>query len=338
MPAAFVTGGTGFVGWHVANALLAEGWSVRALARGGPLRRTGLDELSVDVVPGDLSASAMSATSATSATSEVDRALRDCSAVVHCAGLVKARSLADYRAVNVLGTERLLGAAAKACPTAVFVYVSSQSAGGPARDGRPVAEGDPARPVSDYGRSKLEGERAVARGWSGPWIVLRPGVLYGARDRGLLTYFRMAARGVLPVPAARSRVQIGSVEQAALGIARAAGRPDLAGRIGFLCDPDPIAVADLARHVAQAMDRRVRFVEVPDVLVRLAGILETLREAVTRESRPFNADKARELLAGDWLCDPAPMRRDLDLPEPTPLEDGLRKTAAWYRKNGWIPA
>ena len=133
MPAAFVTGGTGFVGWHVANALLAEGWSVRALARGGPLRRTGLDELAVDVVAGDLPASA---TSTASATSYVDRALQGCSAVVHCAGLVKARSLADYRAVNVLGTERLLGVAAKACPTAVFVYVSSQSAGGPARSDR----------------------------------------------------------------------------------------------------------------------------------------------------------------------------------------------------------
>src|SRR5206468_2866900 len=123
---------------------------------------------------------------------------------------------------------------AKACPHAVFVDVSSQAAAGPAREGRPVAEGDPARPVSDYGLSKLEGERAVARGWPGPWIVLRPGVLYGARDRGLLTYFRMARKGTVPVPAARARIQIGSVEQAALGIARAAGRGDLAGRIGFL--------------------------------------------------------------------------------------------------------
>ena len=174
MPAAFVTGGTGFVGWHVAKALLAEGWSVRALARGGPLRQTGLDELPVDVVAGDLPATAASATSATS---YVDRALQGCSAVVHCAGLVKARSLADYRAVNVLGTEHLVEASAKVCPTAVFVYVSSQAAAGPSRDGRPVAEGDPAKPVSDYGLSKLEGERAVARGWPGPRIVLRPGVL-----------------------------------------------------------------------------------------------------------------------------------------------------------------
>lgn len=325
MPAAFVTGGTGFVGWHVAKALLADGWSVRTLVRGGPARRTGLDELAVELIPGDLST-----------TGDVLRALEGCSAVVHAAGLVKARSLADYRAVNVLGTERLLAAAEKACPDAVFVYVSSQAAAGPARDSRPVAEGDPARPVSDYGISKLEGEQAVAGRWKGVEIVLRPAVLYGPRDRGLLTYFRMAQKGVVPVPAARSRIQIGSVEQAALGIARAAGRRDLAGRIGFLCDPDPVTVADLARSVARAGDRPARFVEVPNAAVRLAGALETLRETVARESRPFNADKARELLAGDWLCDSAPMRRDLGLPEPPPLVDGLRKTWEWYRKEGWL--
>jgi nucleoside-diphosphate-sugar epimerase len=327
MPAAFVTGGTGFVGWHVAKALLAGGWTVRALVRGGPARRTGLDELGVELVPGDLLAAG-----------DVVSALEGCSAVVHAAGLVKARSLADYRDVNVLGTERLLAAAEKVCPDAVFVCVSSQAAAGPARNGRPVAEGDPARPVSDYGISKLEGERAVARRWKGAGIVLRPGVLYGPRDRGLLTYFRMAQKGVVPVPAGRSRIQIGSVEQAALGIARAAGRRDLAGRIGFLCDPEPVTVAELARLVARAGDCPVRFVKVPNAAVRLAGALETVRETVTRESRPFNADKARELLAGDWLCDPAPMRRELGLPDPTPLEDGLRKTWEWYRKEGWVPA
>jgi nucleoside-diphosphate-sugar epimerase len=329
MPAAFVTGGTGFVGWHVAKALLDGGWTVRALARGGPERRTGLDELRVEVVPGDLS---------TSTLGDAVCALEGCSAVVHAAGLVKARSLADYREVNVLGTERLLAAAEQACPDAVFVYVSSQAAAGPSRDGRPVSEGDPARPVSDYGISKLEGERAVARRWKGVGIVLRPGVLYGPRDRGLLTYFRMAQKGVVPVPAGRSRIQIGSVEQAALGIARAAGRRDLAGRVGFLCDPEAVTVADLARLVALAGDRPVRFVNVPRAAVRLAGALETLRETLTRQSRPFNADKARELLAGDWLCDPAPMRRDLGLPDPTPLSDGLRKTWEWYRKEGWVPA
>src|SRR5512132_1593052 len=104
MPAAFVTGGTGFVGWHVANALSTDGWTVRALARGGPDRRSGLEDLPVDIVAGDLSSK-----------SELAGALAGCAAVVHTAGLVKARTLADYRVVNVAGTERLLAAASAAC-------------------------------------------------------------------------------------------------------------------------------------------------------------------------------------------------------------------------------
>jgi nucleoside-diphosphate-sugar epimerase len=327
MPAAFVTGGSGFLGWHAAKALAEAGIDVRAIVRGGAARATGLEDIPVEVFEGDLSESGIP-----------EAALAGCSAVVHAAGLVKARTLAEYREVNVTGTERLLEAAQRSCPDALFLYVSSQAAAGPARGGRPVTEEDPARPVSWYGISKREGEEAVARGWAGPWVVLRPGVLYGPRDRGLLTYFQMARTGVLPVPAARSRVQIGSVEQTALAIARAARRTDLAGRTGFVCDPEPISLRELARLVADCSGRRVRLVDLPDSAVRLAGRLETVRETVTRRSRPFNADKAREVLAGDWLCDAAPMRRDLELPAPPPLEDGLRATWAWYRKEGWLAA
>lgn len=325
MPAAFVTGGTGFVGWHVADTLLAEGWKVKALARGGNSRRSGLEELAVEKVHGDLES-----------VSDLRDALSGCDAVIHTAGLLKARTLADYRAVNVAGTERLLAAASAACPGATFVYVSSQAAAGPARDGRPVSEGDAARPVSWYGTSKLEGEQTVTRGWKGRWVVVRPGVLYGPRDRGLLTYFRMAARGIVPIPAADARIQVGAVREAALGIVRAASLPAVAGRVGFLCDPRSVTVREFAAAMAAGANRPVRFVAVPDAAVRIAGALETLRERLTRESRPFNADKARELLAGDWLCDPAPMRRDLGLPDPPRLEEGLATTWSWYRAKGWL--
>lgn len=327
MSAAFVTGGSGFLGWHAARALVDGGMAVRALVRGGPDRRTGLEDISVEIVDGDLSEGGIPRA-----------ALEGCAVVVHVAGLVKARTLAEYREVNVAGTERLLEAARRACPDALFLHVSSQAAAGPAHGGRPVTEEDPAKPVSWYGLSKREGEEAVARLWPGLWIVLRPGVLYGPRDRGLLAYFQMARMGVLPVPAARSRVQIGSVEQTALAIARAAKRTDLAGRTGFVCDPDPVSLRELAGLIANCSGRRVRLVDLPDSAVRLAGRLETLRETVTRRSRPFNADKAREVLAGDWLCDAGPMRRDLELPRPTPLEDGLRAAWAWYRKEGWLAA
>lgn len=325
MPTAFLTGGTGFLGGHVARALLAEGWTLRALARERPRRRDALSDLAVQRISGDLTRSA-----------DLARAAAGCDAIVHAAGIVKARRLENYRDVNARGTQRLVEAARETAANALFVYISSQAAAGPARNGRPVAEGDPARPVSWYGISKREGEEAVERGWKGPWIALRPGVLYGPGDTGLLAYFRMAASGWLPVPAGASRIQIGSAEQAALAITRAASRRDLAGRAGFVCDPAPIALGALAAEIARLPPRAARLVPVPDALVRLAGLAETLRESATRRSRPFNADKAKEILAGDWLCDSSPMRSDLALPPPISLADGLRATWDWYREAGWV--
>jgi nucleoside-diphosphate-sugar epimerase len=324
---AFVSGATGFVGGHAARALCSEGWRVRALARNpeAPGARS-LAGLPLDLVTGDLSEGARKT---------LRDALRDCRAIVHVAGLVKARSLEDYRETNVRATERLLAAGNAAAPEALFVLVSSQAAAGPARGGRPVREEDLPRPISWYGLSKREGEEAVAREWKGPWIVLRPSVVYGPGDRGLLTFFAAAARGWVPVPAGSNRIQMIHASRAALGIARAAGRPDLSGRSGFLSDPEPVRIADLARAIANLPKRRARLLPIPASLVRAAGALETLREFLTGVSRPFNSDKAREILAGDWLCEPA-LQAELDLPPPSSLEDRLRETWEWYRNAGWL--
>ncbi|MFN2633806.1 MAG: NAD-dependent epimerase/dehydratase family protein, partial [Thermoanaerobaculia bacterium] len=226
--------------------------------------------------------------------------------------------------------------ARRTAPDALFVLVSSQAAAGPARGGRAVAEGDPPRPISWYGASKREGEEAVEGGWRGPWIVLRPSVVFGPGDRGLLLLFRAAARGWLLVPSGVSRVQLIRAERAAEAIARAAGRADLSGRSGFLADPAPISISALSELIASLPAKRPRLVPVPRALVRLAGAAETAVETVTRRSRPFNADKAREILAGDWICDGRPLARDLGLPGPPPLSDDLSETWEWYVRAGWL--
>lgn len=319
-----MTGSTGFLGGHAVRALVESGWDVRALVRRDPSRSLLLDGIPIEAAPGDLSADGIPAGVA-----------RGASAIVHLAGVLKARTLEEYREVNRRGTERLLAAALREAPEALFVHVSSQAAGGPSRGGRPVGEGDPPRPVSWYGITKLEGEDAVRATWPGAWIVLRPGVVFGPGDRGLLTYFRMAARGWVPVPAPRSRIQIDDAFRVSLAIATAASRPDLAGRTGFVCRRESISIGDFAGEIGRLAPKPPRQVRVPDAFVRLAGAAETLRERVTRRSRPFNADKAREILAGDWLCDPS-LGEDLGLPAPDPLPEGLSRTWDWYVREGWL--
>ena len=217
----FLTGGTGFIGSHVAREFVSHGWRVRALVRRPS--RAGFLPSAVDVVPGDLREPSV-----------YREYLKGCAAVLHCAGATRGRSLEEYRRVNVEGTSAIAKTAAVACPEAMFVHVSSQAAAGPSRDGVPVQETDAPEPVSWYGRSKLEGEQAVARHHPGPWCIVRPSIVYGAGDPGLLQMFSVVARGVAPIPAGgRQRVQLLAAEDLAPILFAAAQRPDLHGRRGF---------------------------------------------------------------------------------------------------------
>jgi dihydroflavonol-4-reductase len=319
----FLTGGTGFVGSHVARVFLARGWRVRALVRRP--ESAGLLPHGVEMVQGDLR----------EPVTYHDR-LKGCGAVVHCAAMTQARSLAEFRRVNVDGTRAIASAAAKACPDAMLVHVSSQAAAGPCRDGAPVRETDPPEPVSWYGRSKLESELALSHHHPGPWCVVRPSVVYGAGDAGLLPMFAMVARGLAPIPGqGRRRVQLLAAEDLARVLFAAAERPDLHGRCAFAAG-DTVSMADLVREVAGLRTPRARAIPLPDLAIRLLGFLGSTRGALGRTARPFDRDKARELLQMDWLCDGEPLLQDLRVTAATRWRDGIRRTCRWYVEAGWL--
>ena len=319
----FLTGGTGFVGSHCARIFLAHGWRVRALVRRP--ERAGLLPGGVDVVQGHLGEPA-----------SYRESLKGCAAVIHCAASTSARNLAEFRRINVDGTAAIAAAAAAACPDAMFVHVSSQAAAGPARNGEPVRESDVPEPVSWYGRSKLESETAVARHRRGPWCVVRPSVVYGPGDAGLLQMFTVVSRGVAPIPAGgRRRVQLLAVEDLVRALFAAAQRPDLHGRCGFAAG-ETVSVGELVREIASLRTPHARAVPLPDLAISLLGLLGSVRGAWSRTARPFHLDKAREIRQADWLCDGEPLFRDLGITAGIGWREGLRDTCRWYVDARWL--
>ena len=323
MKTVFITGATGFVGSHTAREFAGKGWTVRALVRRP--ERPGLLPPGVEVVAGALGDPG-----------SYRRALEGCDAVVHAAGATKARSLSEYREANALGTSALAKAAARACPDAMFVLVSSQSAAGPSLDGLPVRESDAPRPVSWYGISKLEGEEEVARERGGPWCAVRPCAVYGPGDPGLLQLFSIVARGWAPVLAGgRQRIQLIAAGDLARIVLAAALRRDLSGRRGFAAAGETTE-GELVSHIASLRRPPARLVPVPGFLIRAAGWAESIREGITRRARPFNRDKAKEILQPDWLCDSTPFLADLGISGLTEWRGGIRETALWYQREGWL--
>lgn len=325
-PRVLLTGATGFVGPHAARAFSSAGFTVRALARSAERARE-LETLGTEIVIGDLQDS-----------EALGRACADIDVVVHMAALTHARDEDTYRAVNVAGTSMLLNAALKAdAGPRRFIYLSSLAAVGPAVDGRPVDAATAPRPLTAYGRSKLDGERVCERAASRiDVVILRAPAVYGPRDTDLYNFFRIAQRGVIPVPTGPARpLQLVHVEDLARALVQAARAPGTGG-VYHIADPQAYAWADVGSMVAAAVGTRARTVRVPGWLISgLAAVSEAGAAAVGR-STIFNRDKARELLAPGWLCETESARAELDFETKIPLADGLRSTAQWYREHGWL--
>ncbi|TMJ23085.1 MAG: NAD-dependent epimerase/dehydratase family protein, partial [Alphaproteobacteria bacterium] len=194
-----VTGATGFVGPHLVAALARHSWKLRLLVR----RWTPLPSLpgvEAEIVWGDLSDEA-----------SLRALVGGADAVIHAAGLIKARRPAEFDRINRDGTARLSALA----PDVPFLLLSSLAAREPQ--------------LSPYAASKRAAEEAVAAR-SGPWLTLRAPAVYGPGDRETLAYFKMAKRGFALQPGQprgrpEARLSLIHVEDLAEALALALDRP-----------------------------------------------------------------------------------------------------------------
>jgi nucleoside-diphosphate-sugar epimerase len=299
-----VTGASGFVGSHAAEALLAAGWAVRALVR-RPASPGWLRGLDVEIAPGDVRDPA-----------GLESFVSGADAVVHVAGKTSARSEADYHSANAEGTRNVAAAARRAAPGAHVVLISSLAAAGSSADGHPLRADEPPRPITSYGRSKLAGETALRE--SGvPFTILRPSAVYGPRETAIRDLFVAASKGIVPV----------------LG----GGTP----KIQLVYALDLAEVLDyrrIAERLAALRNPPARLVPVPAALVRAAGAVVGLATAFASGPPVFNREKAEELLQPAWTCDVTPAQGALGQPFTTDFVQGAELTYAWYRQMGWIGA
>lgn len=293
-----LTGATGFLGRGIAAAFSARGRPVRALAR-DPAHLPKLPGL--EACQGDLRDPAA-----------LDRLLDGAEGVVHCAGLVKARSRAEFFSVNADATQCLAEMAIQA-GVARFLLISSLAAREPA--------------LSDYAASKAAAEEAVRSG-AGSWTILRPPGIYGPGDDAVAPLLQLAQRGMFPaLGPPDARVSLIHVDDCAEAVAAALLSPATVGRVYELDDGSGgYSWREVAEHAAKALGRPVRPIRVPGwVLDSIAWCSAGWGGLAGRPSF-LSPGKARELQHPDWVARQGDLARDSDWCPRVSLEQGLRET------------
>jgi nucleoside-diphosphate-sugar epimerase len=319
-----VTGANGFVGRHLVRVLLGRGQAVRALVR-DPAAAAGLEEGGARLCPGTLED-----------LSSLSSAARGVDDVVHLAALLTSPSPRAFRQVNVEGTERLLEAALRGGARS-FLFVSSLSATGPSEPGRCVQDGDLPRPVSHYGRTKRAAEeRLLARRDRLRALVLRPPVIYGPGDRGLLPFFRCVAAGWKPLLGRVSGLSLLHVEDLVTAILASLEGALPSGSVHHVGGGAAVSPSDLLGEIGMAYGVRPRALRVPSPILLPLAALADLAAAAGWRGVGFGLDKWRELREAAWVCADGPFRAATGWSPRVEWREGIARTAAWYREAGWV--
>ncbi|MBL8752508.1 MAG: NAD-dependent epimerase/dehydratase family protein [Planctomycetes bacterium] len=315
-----VTGASGFLGGRCVRELLRVGVPpsrLRCLVRDpGRAVRAGLPAASC--VAGDLAASDEGPLVAAAA---------GVTAVLHFAGSLKGIRAADFDAVNVAGTQRLVRAVQAGAPGAHFVLVSSLAAAGPSCDGATSAlPAERTRPVSMYGASKRRGELEVV-GSGLLHTILRPPIVYGPGDAATRLLFKQSTAPLVFVPRRAAPVSVIHADDVVAAVLRAlAASPR--GLVLPLDGPERSDMHALSVAIADACGRRARLVRVPLGLVAVAAHAADLWARLWNRPGYFSRDKLREVAAVGWVCDPQPAAEALGFRASIGLATGLAEVAA----------
>ncbi|MGB7371953.1 NAD-dependent epimerase/dehydratase family protein, partial [Erythrobacter sp.] len=243
----------------------------------------------------------------------------DCAdAVIHIAGLTSTPDPARFEPANVAGTANLL-AAAREAGIARFVFVSSLAAREP--------------DLSAYGASKAKAEGLVEQ--SGlDWTIVRPPAVYGPHDAEMFELFRSAKLGVVPLPP-RGATSIIHVEDLARLLVALSGRSNLKR----IYEPDDgreggWSHKELAQAIGHAVGKsRVFAPGLPRPVLDLAARADRL---VRREGAKLTPDRVGYMTHPNWVARSA-FAPPAELWEPQiGGQEGLKATAQWYRKEGWL--
>lgn len=323
----FVTGATGFTGSHLCRALAEKKYSVTALVREG--KDIGdLEKIGVRKITGDLADPV-----------SFKGRIKGFDTVYHIAALYRVEGVSKdlFTTVNAGGTKALLDEAV-AGGVKRFVHCSTVGVQGEITD-PPAKEDAPYSPGDHYQQSKLEGEKIALDYFktgkiSG--VVVRPVGIYGPGDSRFLKLFRHINNGSFKmIGKGRALYHLTFVEDLVAGIILAGENADISGEIYTLGGNEYLPLDDLVKLIGRVLGKKVSGLKIPLTPVYFASwMCEMICRPLRIEPPLFR--RRLDFFTKDRAFDISKARRELGYSPTVPLEEGLRRTAEWYKKEGLL--
>lgn len=234
-----ITGGTGFVGRHLARELVAKGHEVVLIARGKDVRDESIYKLAgANFFASDLSDA-----------QELRRALSGCNVVAHCAGINREIGAQTYQRVHIEGTRHVVEAARQAGLQKIVLLSFLRA--------RPNCG-------SAYHESKWAAEAIVSASGLG-YTIFKAGVIYGRGDhmldhlsRALYTFPVFGLVGMRERP-----IRPLAVEDLVVTIIASFADARLTNKTVSITGPEEIALSEAVRRVGQVIQRNPLYMPMP---------------------------------------------------------------------------
>lgn len=321
-----VTGGTGFIGRHLCERLIARGDEVVALVRSP--KKAAMLPPGVMTLEGDLSLFA-----------DPKTVLPPCDVVIHLAAVIAADTLEQYEQINFGAVKDLLACLERqSWKPARFLFASSLAASGPSAAGTPHTERDALNPIDPYGDAKARAEPLVMAA-SFPTTTFRPCVVLGPGDDQSLTLFRAARSGIgFRVAGAPQELSFIDVRDLVEAIVLMADDRRPGSYTYFASHPDKTDTRVLWTELGRAVGKGVAVVPIPGWALFTAMKVATFGSCLFRFKNQLDEKQYAQMVAPGFLCSSAALQKDLGWMPRHTLADCLVNATEGYRAMGMLKA
>jgi nucleoside-diphosphate-sugar epimerase len=327
-----VTGATGFLGSALTRALVQQGHQVRILARDEKKAREQFGTAvgsAITLIRGEITD-----------VEQVQKAVNGAKIIYHLVGRLYHPSVPTelYRETHVRGTRILLAACQGQSQLQRVVHCSTTGVLG-ITGNIPADEEVPFAPTNPYEATKLEGELLALKAVKEqglPVSVIRPGLVYGPGDLHLLGFFTSVKKG-LPclIDGGKAMIHPVYIDDMTDSFLLAAERSEAVGRVYNIAGDLPVTFRELSTAIAHALSRYLPSGDLPLWLANLASDAFSVIPGLQGEKAPLTRSRVK-FLTNSRVYNIDRARKELGYVPKVGLEEGMKLTAAWYQKHGYL--